>query len=346
MKFLIFLCFSIALFSEINLRDFEELEEIANFKDGLSDRDTDLLRRVKSAYLQSVDKIFDTQNTKNIIPHVVHVIWLGPRSFPMGSIENMRHWQILHPDWKFKFWSDRERIPPTEGMEIHYFDEFPLTRLRSCYEASENWGEKSDILRYEILNAEGGIYIDHDADCLKSFDAITKNFGFFVGLEPPHASIDNRGITLGIGIIGSRKGHPYVKEAIDYIDHNFRKVEESFESDQPLSRGGLVLHRTYIALSHVIFGKEAYEDDLLLLPAKYFYPSPKQNGILSKHYYGSTWFRNDTWEWQLGEELGLMKLKLRHFINFFIFSGLLTLFIIFIIYLTIGKNRNEKKLSL
>ncbi|MBI3211434.1 MAG: hypothetical protein HYZ47_01955, partial [Simkania negevensis] len=103
------------------------------------------------------------------IPAEVHLIWLGPRSFPKESVKHIRSWMSYHPDWTFHFWTDRERPPPCNGMQVHYVKDFPFQFLKKYYELSNNWGEKSDILRYEILYQEGGVYIDHDASCIRSF---------------------------------------------------------------------------------------------------------------------------------------------------------------------------------
>src|SRR4029078_2446346 len=94
------------------------------------------------------------------IPPTVHFIWLGPKHFPPESVDNVRMWIAKNPGWKVKFWTDRKREAPCQGMEIAYVADFAFHCLEKCYRDSENWGEKSDILRYEILFQEGGVYVD------------------------------------------------------------------------------------------------------------------------------------------------------------------------------------------
>ncbi len=83
-------------------------------------------------------RFLKTKETK--IPKVVHFIWLGPRPFPPQSVENVRTWIAHNPDWEFKFWTDRRRDPPCNGMETIVMKEYPFPLLGNRYVASENWG--------------------------------------------------------------------------------------------------------------------------------------------------------------------------------------------------------------
>ena len=42
------------------------------------------------------------------------------------------------------------------------------------YSAAVNYGEKSDVLRCEILNIYGGVYVDVDFDVIKSLDDLVQ----------------------------------------------------------------------------------------------------------------------------------------------------------------------------
>jgi len=59
-----------------------------------------------------------TLNPNFKIPKIIHLIWIGPRSFPIKSITNIRSWMAHHPDWTFIFWTDRKRPAPCNGMEV------------------------------------------------------------------------------------------------------------------------------------------------------------------------------------------------------------------------------------
>lgn len=224
------------------------------------------------------------------IPKTVHLIWLGPRPFPQESVENIRTWIAHHPDWTFIFWTDRKRPAPCNGVETRYLDDFEFTMLEKEFHASRNWGERSDILRYEILYKLGGVYIDHDANCLRPFHGLHMGYDFYACLEMPHEELDSLAITVGIGIIGAKPRHPAVRGAMQAILDRWDAVTEKFSSSDPLVQARLVGHRTYIALTHAL--KEHLNlpgNTDIVFPACFFYPKHRLPGIYSHHFYGTSW---------------------------------------------------------
>ena len=57
---------------------------------------------------------------------------------------------------------------------------------QKAYSMAKNWGMKSDILRYEILQKFGGVYIDTDYECVLNIGMckliLHKNFIYFTDL--------------------------------------------------------------------------------------------------------------------------------------------------------------------
>lgn len=224
------------------------------------------------------------------IPKVVHLIWLGPRPFPRESIENIRTWLSHHPDWTFYFWTDRKRLPPCREMKVRYVRNFAFKFLQHEYEESRNWGEKSDILRYEILYQKGGVYIDHDANCLRSFHGLHTGYDFYAALEMPHEELDSLALTAGIGIIGSKPYHPVIRGAIQMITDRWQPMTEKFKGTDPLVQARLVSYRTYIALTLALrenLNLPGNRD--IIFPACYFYPKYGMSGFYSQHFYGTSW---------------------------------------------------------
>ncbi|MCI5051713.1 MAG: hypothetical protein MRY21_01085 [Simkaniaceae bacterium] len=253
------------------------------------DRDHQVLKRYSEIYEQKLPLI-DEQDDKQRIPKVGHLIWLGPKSFPIGSIDNVRSWVQHHPDWKFILWTDRKRMPIVEGMEVRFVDDFPFTKLRRYYDASVNWSEKADMLRFEILAAEGGVYFDHDALALRSFDDMGRNLDFYICLEMPHSAIDGKAITHGIGIVGIKPHHPLMLEVIEEVARKWDSVSAKFNTSDELTQFEKVMHRTYIAMTNVIERRLIrWGERDIVLPAAYFYPLEGLEGIYSKHLYGSSW---------------------------------------------------------
>jgi len=139
----------------------------------------------------------------------------------------MFSWKKLHPDWQFVFWTDRERTAVFDGMEVRQVTDALFTKLSEQYHLSLNYGEKSDILRLEILNKEGGIYMDHDALCLHAFDPLCESFDFFVGLERPHAGTCSS-IFPCIGMFGSVPSHPILQDTINRISDSWEESTKQY----------------------------------------------------------------------------------------------------------------------
>ncbi len=248
-------------------------------------------------FLSSAKEVFEkhkavqfTQEGPYKIPPVIHFIWLGPKPFPPQSVDNVRTWIARNPGWRVKFWTDRKREVPCAGMEIIDVADFSFRSLEKCYRESENWGEKSDILRYEILLQEGGVYADHDANCLRSFDGMHRGYDFYCGLEAPHEAFVDRNITCGNGVIGSRPGHPTVAKVIELIAARFDALKEKFRGRDAYSKIEIVMQRTYIALTHALLDTINRDGNVdIVLPAAYFFAKSGIPSLYSKHFYATAW---------------------------------------------------------
>jgi hypothetical protein len=175
-------------------------------------------------------------------------------------------------------------------VEVIDVTQFPFQVLRRQFYESENWGEKSDILRYEILFQEGGVYVDHDANCLQSFEGMHKGYDFYCGLETPHEAFVGRNITCGNGVIGARAGHPTLQKVLQRIAEKWDALKIEFRGRDPHSKIEIVMQRTYIALTHCLestFNREGNSD--IVLPSAYFFAKNGIAPILSQHFYATSW---------------------------------------------------------
>lgn len=255
--------------------------------------DIEALSRYKQLYDRHSDLRFLKANAFKI-PKIVHFIWLGPRSFPGESVHNVRTWMSQNPDWTFKFWTDRQRDPPCHGMETIVIKEYPFPYLGRCYASSENWGEKSDVLRFEILYREGGVYVDHDANCLQPFEAMHGAYDFYCGLEAPHPPFVGRNITAGNGVIGSRPGHPLVKQVIDLIGQRWDALALKYPGKDGYSKTQIVMERTYIALTDALRNKLDLSGNTdIVLPAAYFFAKKGIKPLYSQHFFANSWAKLD-----------------------------------------------------
>jgi len=127
-----------------------------------------------------------------LIPHVFHQIWLGPDPFPREYAAYQRSWTRRHPGWELRFWTE---------------DALPGDLRRSeVYERLRRPAERSDLLRFELLDRFGGVYLDADFECLRSIEPLLDGVTFFCAYNDP-GRVNN-------AIIGSTAGHPLVARAI------------------------------------------------------------------------------------------------------------------------------------
>ena len=78
---------------------------------------------------------------------ILHHIWLGPPC-PIHMQKWIQQWRIAHPGWRHILW-DEDAI-----------EKFGL-RNADAFAAAPNFGEKSDIARYEILHRLGCVLSVH-----------------------------------------------------------------------------------------------------------------------------------------------------------------------------------------
>jgi hypothetical protein len=245
--------------------------------------------------IYEANKLLLTENKENVkVPKVVHFIWLGPKPFPRESVENVRSWMGKHPDWTFKFWSDRVRPLPCPGMELHLVKDFHFLSLADCFEKADNYAEKSDVLRYEILFQEGGIYADHDVKCFKSFDAMNASYDFFCGMDMPFTSSLPSCIFPTNNLIGVTAGHPILKTCMESLRDQWDKIgcEYPGESrDEMLNR---TLHRTFYLFGQAVKEKNNTQGKRdIVFPAYYFDAPAQELAMWAYHFYSGTWHETE-----------------------------------------------------
>ncbi len=247
----------------------------------------------KNIYERSLPLI-EEKSIAQRIPKTIHFIWIGPKPFPRESIENVRSWVAKHPDWTFKFWTDRDRPVPHPKLQKCFIQDLKFARLFDCYNKSDNYGEKSDVLRYEILFAEGGIYVDHDVKCFKSFQPLNSSLDLFIGMEMPYKTALSSSVLPTNNIVASKAGHPILERCMEWLALKWDQLDRDYpgkDRDAVINR---VAHRTFLALGESfkeLAGKKGSRD--VAFPAFYFNAPRDDLAIYSRHLYGGTWFENE-----------------------------------------------------
>jgi mannosyltransferase OCH1-like enzyme len=188
-------------------------------------------------YLGCDDKI------ERITPKI-HQIWLGGK-LPEKFQKWCNTWREFHPHWEYRLWTDDD-LPNIE-----------ITK-REMFDASTNQGMRSDILRYEILRQEGGLYVDTDFECLKPFDDLLY-LRFFVGIST------DADMQTYCGLIGSEPyGHVITTCVNDlrgaYTGNDGNKIMDA--------TGPFYITRCLLA------GAREHPEGVVAFPMDFFYPFP------------------------------------------------------------------------
>ena len=90
------------------------------------------------------------------IPKIIHQIWIGTKPAPTKLMDT---WKDKNPDFTYIRWNEKEIKKRKLTLNCS-------NRINEIEEING----KADIIRWEILYEYGGIYIDLDYICNKSFD--------------------------------------------------------------------------------------------------------------------------------------------------------------------------------
>ncbi len=162
-----------------------------------------------------------------MIPKKIHYCWLSEDTLPLNLKECINSWKEIMPEYEIVHW-DKNR-----------FNIKSIDFVNEAY-AVKKWAFASDYIRLYALYTEGGIYLDVDVLVNKKFDEFL-NYDFFTSVEY-HPSIiekantkqylyedgrlkDNskqiKGIGIQAAVLGSIKGHPFLKECMDYYTNKY-----------------------------------------------------------------------------------------------------------------------------
>lgn len=235
------------------------------------------------------------------IPKTFHWIWIGPKAFPHDSISKLKSWMKNHPGYVFKFWSDKNtKAPDITNLEHYFIEDIALGNLNTVYASLQNPGQKSDLLRYVILEKEGGIYIDHDVTCYAAFDDLNDNYDFFSCLEWIHkdATGDNN-VFVGNCIFGCCANHPILKKT---IENTARLNISTYDSSDTKSVVKHVLATTFATFFEAVNTEaDRHKHKDIILPASFCWAQTishdlfllneyKKNGwSLCNHSYDGVW---------------------------------------------------------
>lgn len=146
-----------------------------------------------------------------VVPRVIHWWWDGPQ-VPPEYVQFRERWAELHPGWTLQVW-DENRFLAEFGLD-HPVVQLYRNRARWSPHAHE-WGWKTNIARYLILQRDGGLWVDADLEPLKPVDPLierleaSENHNALAALEDRHY-VNN-------AFLASTPGGPFITAVVDRL---------------------------------------------------------------------------------------------------------------------------------
>jgi mannosyltransferase OCH1-like enzyme len=196
-----------------------------------------------------------------MIPRIIHRVWLGGDPMPDEFEHYGETWRQHHPDWEMRLWTDSN---------------LPELKFPEAFERSRNHGERSDVLRSELLLRFGGLYVDTDVECRRPIEPLIGDAAAFAAWVRPGR--------IGSAVLGAIPGHPAIERLLTEMQD---RVGE-----------GNQIEATVALLTTVL--SEA--PDVVVFDSETFYPyHPRHNPANGRefpdayavHHWGLTWKTRD-----------------------------------------------------
>ncbi|MGE3769983.1 MAG: FkbM family methyltransferase [Bdellovibrionales bacterium] len=178
-----------------------------------------------------------------MIPRILHFIWVGDESRrPDNCIAT---WRQFHPDWEIKVWGN---------AELHGREWANSKHIKTMWD-ERSYDSVADMMRYEILLAEGGVYVDADSVCLRPLSDVFLECDAFAAWENEFALPG----LIANNILGFHAG-----------DVLLAKLVESIRAKPDVA--GLPPYKVTGPLALTLLVQEMRYDKLTVLPSHFFMP--------------------------------------------------------------------------
>jgi mannosyltransferase OCH1-like enzyme len=217
-----------------------------------------------------------------VIPKTIHYVYITDK-IPDKIQGYIDTWKKANPDYEIIRWN-REN-----------FDINSVEWVKQAVEAKK-WAFATDYIRLWVLYSYGGIYLDADVECLKSFDDIL-HLPYFLGREHSKGVIE-------MAVFGAEPKCEWVKECLDYYkDKNFILQNGEF-SMEPIPHIMLKILGKKYGLKRIknIQEFDNFSKEIQILPTEFFSPKPwdSEKFVVTKntytiHYFEKGWNPPKKW---------------------------------------------------
>lgn len=204
-----------------------------------------------------------------MIPKKIYSTWISDKPIPEKFLKYIDSWKRVMPDYEI-------HIISMENVKHGTFVDKSIE--------IKNYALAGHYARVQELYENGGIYFDIDVEAVASFDCLLHN-QMVLGAEDKWV-VNN-------AVIVAEKGHPFLKECMDYMDSIEFDMDKIELATGPIMFTNLMKNRGWKPGHFDDFFK-----DVAILRPEYFYPyrydefyTPEcvTETTLSVHHWGNTW---------------------------------------------------------
>ena len=209
---------------------------------------------------------------------------------PEPFVQMMDTWKKHLSDYEFKLW-DRKSL---DEINIMFANEAVSVR---------KWAFAADVIRIYAVYHYGGIWLDGDVTVHQSFDPFLK-YRMFIGKEHMER-FQTDGSFCYVNLLtahcfGAEKGHPFMKDCLDYYEgrhfvvSNKETLPQGLRYDMrllPEIQSLLAAKYGYKGIFALREEEEVLDDDIHVFPPyKFDHPDyHKMEEVFSVHHRAGTW---------------------------------------------------------
>ena len=212
-----------------------------------------------------------------MIPRVIHYCWFGGNPLPELAQKCIASWKKYCPNYEIKEWNESN------------FDLNACEYVKEAYDAKK-WAFVSDYARLDIIDHNGGIYLDTDVELIKPLDEFLEVPAFF-GAESTGF------VNTGLGF-GAEKENKAVKCMLsEYKAIRFKKDDGTYDTTPCPRRNTKPFEEEGYRFSEKEIWKTQYA---IVFPPEYFCPIDYRTGKMmitdktcSIHHYSASWLSDE-----------------------------------------------------
>jgi mannosyltransferase OCH1-like enzyme len=227
-----------------------------------------------------------------LIPKIFHYIWLGDKPMHPLMVQWQKRWAALHPGWETKIWRQRSDGPQDV---IGCGDERIHCRHPDFLNKCPTWAKRSDVWRYDILEWQGGVYLDTDYEPIKNIEPLIENDTAFAGrcrtrcdwtLDDMEGKVI---IEVGCSLVGATPHHPWMRDLVEGIPN--QSPTEQLSLAFPYITESVKRHPEVHLFEPDVFYPVSW-DDYALHGNRALYKEELSEKTYAVHRWSSNWFAN------------------------------------------------------